>query len=114
MINSHMILGYLGDEPKVFETPDGNVNVTFRVATTENSFQTARGQVVPERTTWHNVSCWGGLARACKVALHKGSRVFVQGIHHTREFPDKDGRQQIWHEIDAQNIEFLTPKPESK
>lgn len=111
MLNKQLLIGHLGEDPEVGQTPDGNTYTRFRIATTERSFTTARGQVVPERTTWHNIETWGNLARSVRDNLHKGSKVYIEGIHHTRDYQDKDGKMQTWHSCDATYIEFLTPKP---
>lgn len=110
MLNKQLLIGHVAEDPECGQLADGNSWARFRVGTTERSFTTSRGQQVPERTTWHNVECWGGLARVIQENVHKGDKLYIEGIHHTREYTNKDGRQDTWHSCDATYIEFLTPK----
>lgn len=110
MLNKQLLIGHVGEDPECGQLADGNNWARFRVATTERSFTTSRGQQVPERTTWHNVECWGGLARVIQENLHKGDKLYIEGIHHTRDYTNKDGRQDTWHSCDATYIEFLSVK----
>lgn len=109
MLNKHLLIGNVGADPVCGQTSDGNFYARFRLGTTERSFTTARGQVVPERTTWHNIECWGGLARVVSENVHVGDKLYVEGICHTREY-DKDGQHLVWHSTDISYLEFLTPK----
>jgi len=110
MLNKQMLIGHLGADPEIQQFSDGNMCARFRLATTERSFQTARGQIVPERTTWHNCEAWGGLARVMRDRTRKGDKVYVEGIHRTREYADKDGVAQVWHSCDVTYLELLSPK----
>lgn len=109
MLNKHLLIGNVGADPVCGQTSDGNFYARFRLGTTERSFTTARGQVVPERTTWHNIECWGGLARVVSENVHVGDKLYVEGICHTREY-EKDGQHLVWHSTDISYLEFLTPK----
>lgn len=113
MLNKQLLIGHVGEEPECGQTIEGNAYARFRIATTERSFTTSRGVQVPERTTWHNIECWGGLARIIKERLHKGDKVYVEGIHHTREY-EKDGKRDVWHSCDVSYIEFLSAKKEEQ
>lgn len=110
MLNKQLLIGHVGAEPDVREMADGNIVASFRLATTERSFTTSRGQVVPERTTWHNCEAWGGLAKVIKQNVHTGTKLFIEGIHHTRDYQDKDGRANTWHQTDITYLEFLDGK----
>lgn len=110
MLNKLLLIGNVGADPECGQTADGNNYAKFNIATTERSFTTSRGQVVPERTTWHKCECWGGLARAVQDNVKKGDKVYVEAIHHTRDYQDKDGRTLTWEYNDVNYIEFLTPK----
>lgn len=112
MLNKHQIIGYVGSEPEFMTTEQGNFRATLRVATTERSFTTSRGQLVPERTTWHNVEMWGGMAKLIQQFVHKGSKLYVEGIHHTRDY-EKDGQNFVWHTIDATAVELLDKKEDA-
>lgn len=110
MLNKILLIGHVGADPETGQTADGNNYARFRLATTERSFTTSRGQVVPERTTWHNCECWGGLARVVQENVRKGEKLYIEAVHHTRDYQDKEGRTSTWHYNDISYMEFLTPK----
>lgn len=114
MLNKQMLIGYVGQDPEIINTAEGNICARFRLATTERGFVTARGQSVPERTTWHNIECWGGLAKVVKDNVRTGSRLYVEGIHHTRDYQTADGRKDTWHSCDISYLEFLDAKKEQQ
>lgn len=111
MLNKQLLIGNVGADPEFGTLQDGNTWARFRIATTERSYTTSRGQQVPERTTWHNIECWGGLARVIAQNVHKGDKLYIEGIHHTREYEDKEHRRQTWYYTDANYVEFLGTKP---
>lgn len=112
MVNKQIIIGNLGAEPEVKDF-NGNKACNFRVATTEPARTLADGRVVQERTTWHNVQAWGKKAELCGKYLHKGSLVYVEGIHHVSTY-EKDGVTLDYHVIDAYDIRFLSPRKEGE
>lgn len=110
MLNRLMLIGHLGQDPIVIPLRD-NVIVHFSVATTQPEYVTAKGQIVPERTTWHKINCYGSLAKSCAQYLKKGHKVYVEGTLVGKEYTDKqtgEVRQSL--ECEAASIEFLTPK----
>ena len=61
-INKVIILGYLGDDPKVETLPTGAKKTTLSIATTEKGYTTKSGSTIPDRTEWHRVIFWERLA----------------------------------------------------
>lgn len=106
-MNRLQIIGNLGRDPEV-RIFQGNSQkaCTLTVATTERAFVTNSGQQVPERTTWHTVSCWGALADACERMLQKGSRIYAEGTLHSNVV-ERDGTKIAYWQLDATSIEFL-------
>jgi single-strand DNA-binding protein len=83
------ILGNLGADPEVRNTPSGAQVANFRVACTE-TWKDASGQR-QERTEWVTVVAWKGLADIAGKYLRKGSKVYVEGKLQTRQWDDKNG-----------------------
>jgi single-strand DNA-binding protein len=84
-----MLIGNLGADPEVRNTPSGAQVANFRVACTEN-WKDASGQR-QERTEWVTIVAWKGLADIAQKYLRKGSKVYVEGKLQTRQWEDKNG-----------------------
>lgn len=95
MYQKVIIVGYLGADPKLNYTEDGQAVVNFSVATTE-SWRSQSGEK-QERTTWWRVSGWGKLAEVCNEHLGKGHMVLVEG----QVIPDADGAPHAWVDQDG-------------
>jgi single-strand DNA-binding protein len=112
-LNKVMLIGYLGQDPKLRHLPtSGQAATTFSLATDE-SF-TAKDSNRHERVEWHNVVVFGRLAEICTKYLAKGRQIYVEGRLRTREFDSKnEGGKRQRAEIVAQRTQFLGPRPEA-
>jgi single-strand DNA-binding protein len=61
------------------------------------------------RTEWHSI--FGVLAETCAKYLHKGRQIFVEGRSQSQRWKDKDGDDRYSHQVVANVIQFLGPKP---
>ena len=61
-LNKVMLIGNVGKEPDVRYLDHGVAVATFTLATTERGYRLQNGTEVPERTEWHNIVLWKGLA----------------------------------------------------
>lgn len=111
-VNKIIILGRVGKDPEVKQF-DGGSKASFSVATTERGFTTKDGKTVPEKTEWHNIVCWKGLATIVERFVQKGDLIYIEGKITTRSW-EKDGAKQYMTEIVADNIELLGGKSETK
>lgn len=105
-VNRAMILGHVGQDPTVKEFDDGGKIVSFSMATTERGFTTKAGVTVEDRTSWHNISVRGGLAKVAEQYVKKGDQLYVEGKIITRSY-DKDGEKRYVTEIQVDNLEML-------
>ncbi len=119
MYQKIIIVGYLGGDPEMRYTPNGQAVTNFSVATS-NRFTGSDGQLVDE-TTWFRVSVWGRQAETTNQYLKKGSRVLVEG----RMTPDRaTGSPRIWtrqdgtpaasYEVSAFTVRFLSSRQEDE
>jgi len=108
MINKVILIGNLGADPEIRYTQNGTPVANFNVATSE----TWRGQDgnKEEHTEWHKIVVWRKLAEVCGEYLNKGSKVYIEGKIRTRKWQDKDGNDRYTTEIEARDVQFLTPK----
>ena len=110
-INKVILLGRVGKDPEVKQF-DGGDKASFSLATTERGYTTKNGTVVPERTEWHNIICWKGLASIAERFVNKGDLIYIEGKITSRSYDSDNGKKYIT-EILAQNIELLGNKSEN-
>jgi single-strand DNA-binding protein len=110
-VNKVILVGNLGKDPEVRHLEGGNSVVNFTLATNEY-YKDKQGARV-ERTEWHNISAWRGLAELAEKYLKKGSQVYVEGKLRTRQYQDKDQQTRYITEIIAEEISLLGGRPGS-
>jgi len=104
MINKAILVGHLGQDPEVKYLADGTAIANFSVATSEK-WKDSKGER-RERTEWHRVVVWSGLAENCGRYLSKGRQVYVEGKIQTRSY-EKDGITRYATQIVAHTVQFL-------
>ena len=107
-VNKAILVGNLGRDPELRQTPSGQSVCNFTLATSE-SWTDRNGERV-ERTEWHRIVAWGKTGELCAQYLSKGRTVYVEGRIQTREWEDKDGNKRYTTEINAQNVNFIGPR----
>lgn len=78
-VNKAILLGHLGKDPDVRYLEGGVAVGQFSLATTKRAQTLPNGTQIPERTEWHNIVVWRGIAETAKKYLHKGDKVYVEG-----------------------------------
>lgn len=111
-LNKVMLIGYLGDEPKVERLNTGAIKATLSLATTKKGYTTQSGSVIPDRTEWHVVIFWGRPAEVCERFLHKGSSIYVEGELQTHSWDDADGKKHWKTEIAGIVLQLLDRRPD--
>lgn len=109
-MNKVMLIGNVGKEPEIKYIDKGLCVASLTLATTERGYTLQNGTEVPERTEWHNVVLWRGLAEIVEKYVHKGDKLFIEGQIHTRTYDDRNGIKRYVTEIWAESLEMLTPK----
>ncbi len=104
-LNKATLIGNLGKDPEVRAIPSGAKVANFSIATTE-SYTGKDGQKV-DKTEWHNIVMWRGLAEVAEKYLKKGSQVYVEGRLQTRSWDDQNGQKRYTTEIIADNMVML-------
>ncbi len=112
-VNKVILIGNVGKDPDVRYFDDGSARANFPLATSERGYTMANGTVVPERTEWHNIVCWRGLAQVIEKYVRKGDPLYIEGKLRTRSYDDQNGVKKYITEISAENIEFLARKGSS-
>ena len=102
-INKVILVGNLGQDPRVSNTQSGAKIVSFSVATSDTWRDKATGER-KDRTEWHNVVIFNsGLADTAERYLRKGSKVYLEGQLQTRSWDDQNGQKRYTTEVVLQN-----------
>jgi len=109
-VNKVILLGNCGKDPEIRDVQGVKV-AQFTLATTDRAYTTKSGTQVPERTEWHNVVAWRGIADVCERYVRKGSKIYIEGKLTTRSWDGRDGTKQYRTEVVIENLE-LCDKPQ--
>ena len=104
-VNKAILVGNLGKDPELRYTPSGTAVCTFSLATTDR-FKNKQGEQ-QERTEWHNIVVWAGLAEICGKYLTKGKQIYIEGRIQNRSYDDRDGNKRYITEIVANEMQML-------
>jgi single-strand DNA-binding protein len=104
-INRVILVGNLGKDPEIRHLEGGVAVARFPIATSE-TYKDKTGNKV-ERTEWHNIVAWRGLAEVAEKYLKKGQSVYVEGKIRSNNYQDKEGIQRYSIEIVADNMTML-------
>ena len=107
MINKVILLGNVGKDPEIRTVGDTKV-ANFSLATTDRAYKTKNGIEVPEKTEWHNIVVWRGLATVVENYVKKGSQLYIEGKIRTRNYEAQDGSKRYVTEILADNLQMLS------
>jgi single-strand DNA-binding protein len=106
-VNKVILVGNVGKDPDVRYFDNGTAVANFTMATTERGYTAANGTQVPDKTEWHNIVCWRGLAKVAEQFVRKGSQVYVEGKIRSRTYDDQNGIKRFVYEIFVDNLELL-------
>jgi single-strand DNA-binding protein len=107
-VNKVILIGNVGRDPEVRYLDSGVAVATFSLATSERAYTLQNGTQVPERTEWHNLVLWRGLAETAEKYVHKGDKLYVEGKIRTRSYDDQNGVKRYTTEIFVDVMEMLS------
>lgn len=108
-MNKICIVGNLTRDPELRATEQGNAVCSFTVAVNRRY----RDQDGNTPTDFIPVVVWRDLAENCAKYLAKGHKVAVSGALQIRSYTDRDGVKRWVSEIQANEVDFLTPRGET-
>lgn len=103
------LIGNLTADPEVRSTQSGITICTFTIAVNRR-FADASGE---RKTDFFRINAWRQLGENCGRFLAKGRKVAVIGELQARTYEAKSGRTQMSLDVQADEVEFLTPKDNS-
>ncbi len=112
-VNKVILVGHVGADPEVRYLEKGVCVARLRLATTERGYTATNGTEVPDRTEWHSIVLWRGLAEIAEKYVRKGSQIFVEGKLRTSQWQDQAGVTHHRTEIVADSMELLGARREN-
>ena len=113
-VNKVILIGNVGKDPDVRYLDNHICVANVTLATSERGYVAQNGTQVPERTEWHNLVFWRGLAETVEKYVHKGDKLYVEGSIRNRSYDDQNGVKRYVTEIFVDNMEMLTARTSQK
>ena len=111
-MNKLFIVGNLTRDPELRTTSSGISVCSFTVAVNRRrSANSAAGSNQPD-ADFFRVSAWCQLGENCSRYLAKGRKVAVTGSVSVNTYQGSDGTTRASLEVNADDVDFLTPKGE--
>ena len=105
-MNKITLIGNLTRDPEVRATSNGITVCTFTIAVNRR-FANKDGE---KETDFFRINAWRQLGEVCAQYLAKGRKVAVVGELQARTYESKDGETRMSLDVQADEVEFLTPK----
>ena len=110
-MNKLFIVGNLTRDPELRTTSSGVSVCSFTVAVNRRRSANSAANNQPE-ADFFRVSAWRQLGENCSRYLAKGRKVAVTGSVSVSTYQGNDGVTRASLEVNADDVEFLTPKGE--
>ena len=103
-VNKVILLGNVGNNPKINTTQNGKKIASFSLATSEKWVDKQTNEK-REVTQWHNIVVFSdGLVGIIEKYIKKGTKLFVEGSLQTRKWTGNDGVEKYTTEIVLQGF----------
>ena len=109
-MNKVFLIGNLTRDPELRSTPNGDSVCSFTIAV--NRRRRSNAEAGQPEADFFRVSAWRQLGENCAKYLAKGRKVNVIGSVSCRTYVGSDGQTRASLEVQADDVEFLTPKSE--
>lgn len=106
-MNKITLIGNLTKDPESRATSNGQTVCSFTIAV-NRKFGAGERQ-----TDFFRINAWRQLGENCQKYLSKGRKVAVVGELQARLYDAKDGQQRLALDVQAEEVEFLSPKEEA-
>lgn len=107
-MNKITLIGNLTNDPETRSTPNGVTICTFTIATNRR-FANSDGE---RQSDFFRINAWRQLGEVCAKHLAKGKKVAVVGELQARIYDAKNGEKRMSLDVQADEVEFLSPKDE--
>ena len=103
-----MLIGHLGQDPKVITTQTGRTLTELSLATNE-SYKNSEGVWIKD-TDWHRCIAWGKLAELLGNLCKKGQELAVRGKLAYNIYEDNDGNRRKIPQVVIADFSILSKK----
>lgn len=107
-MNKITLIGNLTHDPEVRSTPNGVTVCSFTIAVNRRF----AGQDGQRQTDYFRINAWRQLGERCARYLAKGRKAAVIGELQARTYEAKDGTTRMSLDVSADEVEFLSPRPQ--
>ena len=104
-LNKVMVIGNVGQEPKIFTFQNGKKKATFSIAASKR-YRDSNGEQ-KEQTTWVNCAAFGGVVKVVEEYVGRGSQVYVEGELSVSNFTDQQGNKKSVTEVRVTSLQLL-------
>jgi len=110
-VNKVILVGNVGKDPEVKRLDNGTTYARLSLATSE-SYKDKEGNKV-EKTEWHNLVFWRGLAEVVEKWVKKGQQLYVEGSIKTT-ISEEDGEKKYFTDIVVKDMQMIGSKKDSE
>lgn len=100
------MIGNLTHDVEVRSTPNGITVASFTIAV-DRKFKDQSGE---KKTDFFRINAWRQLGENCAKFLAKGRKIAAIGELQARTYEAKDGTTRMSLDVQADEVEFLSPK----
>ncbi len=98
-VNKAVVLGNVGQDPKINTLNSGDKVASFTLATSESWKDKNTGER-REKTSWHNIVIYNdGLVGVVEQYVKKGTKLYLEGQIQTRKYNTQNGEERYITEI---------------
>ena len=90
-MNKTILHGFVGRDPELKMTPNGQALCRFSFATTERWVKDGEKK---EKVEWHNIVVWGKQAESMEKWVKKGTELLIEGKIEYNSYADKDNPEK--------------------
>ena len=109
-MNKVFLIGNLTRDPELRSLPSGDSVCSFTIAV--NRRRRSNAEAGQPEADFFRISAWRQLGENCAKYLAKGRKVSVVGSVSCRTYVGNDGKTYANLEVQADDVEFLTPRGE--
>ena len=107
-MNKITLIGNLTHDPEVRSTQSGITVCSFTIAVNRRRAPAGADRPVD----YFRINAWRQLGDACARNLSKGRKVAIVGELQARTYEAKDGTTRMSLDVQADEVEFVSPKPQ--
>jgi single-strand DNA-binding protein len=111
-MNKLFLIGNLTRDPEMCTTQSGVSMCSFTIAV--NRRRSNNAQAGQPKADFFRITAWRQLGDICGRYLAKGRKVAVTGTVSASAYIGQDGQARAGLEVQADDVEFLTPKGEDQ